>query len=140
MNRLRKIANLSYADCVILTEAIVCAIPVELGLRWSGFDTLVKRLGRTRRSRGRQEAVVDGERAARLVEAVSRCYPFNPTCLKKSLVLLWILRKRGLPAELRIGVRKVGGALQAHAWIECGGRTLLDGDIDQQFAPMPLNI
>ena len=141
MYRLRKISTLSYCDRLILIEAIVFVIPVELGLRWIGFDKLVKRIGRTRRSLGRRGPVVDGERAARLVEAASRYYPFEPTCLKKSLVLFWIFRRRGLPAELCIGVRKeVGGVLEAHAWIQCGGHLLLDGDIAHQFAPMPLNI
>lgn len=140
MYRLRKIASLPYRDRLILIEAIVFAIPVELGLRWIGFDTLVKRLGRARRSLGRQ-GPVDGEQAARLVEAASRFYPFELTCLKKSLVLFWIFRRRGLPAELCIGVKKeVGGEPEAHAWIQCGGRLLLDGDIAHQFAPMPLNI
>ena len=140
MDRLRKILRLSSRDYVILGEAVVFAIPVELGLRWVGFDKLVRHLGRVRGSGLRRAPALDGERAARLVESVSRLYPFNPTCLKKSLVLFWMLRRRGLAAELRIGVRKVGGTLEAHAWIEHEGRVLFDEDTASGFAPMPLNI
>lgn len=140
MYRLRKIVRLSYRDYAILGETILFAVPVELGLRLVGFDKLVRRLGRVRRSLPRSPTPLDGERAARLVEAVSRLYPFNATCLKKSLVLFWMFRRRGLPAELRIGVRKVDGKLEAHAWIEQGGRVLFDEDTASQFAPMPLNI
>jgi hypothetical protein len=138
MDRLRKIARLSYHDYLVLGETIAFAIPVELGLRLVGFDRLVRRLGRV--GRVRQPVMLDGERAARLVEAVSRLYPFNPTCLKKSLVLFWMFRRRGLPADLRIGVRKVSGELEAHAWIEQEGRVLFDEDTARDFAPMPLNI
>ena len=140
MDRLRKIIRLSYRDYVILSEAAVFAIPVELGLRWVGFDRLVRHLGRVRGSRRPWVEAIDGERAARLVESVSRLYPFNPTCLKKSLVLFWMFRRRGIPAELRIGVRKVDGKLEAHAWIEQGGRVLFDEDTASRYAPMPLNI
>lgn len=136
MDRLRKIVRLSYRDYLILGETITFAIPVELGLRWIGFDRLVRRLGRV--GRARRPVVLDGQRAARLVEAVSRLYPFNPTCLKKSLVLFWMFRRRGMPADLRIGVRKVNGQLEAHAWIEQEGRVLFDEDTASQFLPMPL--
>jgi hypothetical protein len=113
---------------------------VELGLRWVGFDTLVRRLGRVRRAPARRLAPFDGERAARLVEGVSRLYPFNLTCLKKSLVLLWMFRRRGLPAGFRIGVRKIDGELEAHAWIERQGSVLFDENTSSQFVPMPLKI
>ena len=139
MDRLRKILRLSYRDYVILGEAIVFAIPVELGLRCVGFDRLVKHLGKVHGAWLLGAPALDGERAARLVEAVSRLYPFNPTCLKKSLVLFWMLRRRGFPAELRIGVRKPAGTLEAHAWIEHEGRVLFDEDTARQYLPMPLN-
>jgi hypothetical protein len=140
MDRLRKIARLSYRDYVILSETILFAIPVELGLRLVGFDRLLRRLGSDRRSLLLSPGPLDGERAARLVETISRLYPFNAACLKKSLVLFWMFRRRGLPAELRLGVRKVDGELEAHAWIEQGGRVLFDKETASRFAPMPLKI
>ncbi len=50
--------------------------------------------------------------------------PYRATCLRQSLALWLLLRRRGIPAELRIGVRKEGGDLQAHAWVEHQGATL----------------
>jgi hypothetical protein len=47
-------------------------------------------------------------------------------CLTRSLVLLWLLARRGTAAQLRIGVRKQGGHLLAHAWVEAGGTPLND--------------
>ena len=42
------------------------------------------------------------------------------TCLTRSLVLHWILARRGIGTELKVGVRNEGGGLHAHAWLECG--------------------
>lgn len=46
------------------------------------------------------------------------------TCLPRSLALCSLLRERGYPAEIRIGVRREAGRLLAHAWVELDGETL----------------
>lgn len=46
-------------------------------------------------------------------------------CLPRSLALFRYLRALGLPATHRIGVRRFPGLLM-HAWVESGGRPLLD--------------
>jgi hypothetical protein len=46
--------------------------------------------------------------------------------LQRSLVLNYWLRREGLPSELRIGVRKDGDALKAHAWVELGRHVVND--------------
>jgi hypothetical protein len=61
-----------------------------------------------------------------LVEVAGRYTPVNGTCLKKALVLSWILGRRGIATTLRIGVaRHEGTSLTAHAWLERGGEVLL---------------
>jgi hypothetical protein len=116
-------------------EAAALLLPVEIALlRRISLGTLVARTDRPVRG-GRE--TIDVGRAARLVEAVAACYP-NATCLKKSLILLRLLRKRGIPAELRLGVRKVDNEFSAHAWIESDGRTLLDGGMSHLYSTLPL--
>jgi transglutaminase superfamily protein len=139
MRGVKMIWRLSRTDWIVLTEAVALAVPLELGLRWIRLKTLLRLIGRTRRPRWRT-APIDVERAARLVDVASRFYPFRPTCLKRSLVLLRILRARGLPAELRVGVRKVGDELHSHAWIECRGRILLDRHTADGYVMVPLEI
>ncbi len=53
-------------------------------------------------------------------------YHLKPmTCLERSAAGQRILRRRGVPAELRLGVRHWGtGSLEAHAWIEINGKPL----------------
>jgi hypothetical protein len=48
------------------------------------------------------------------------------TCLTRSLVLQWILARRGIGTELKVGVRNEGNGLHAHAWLECGGAPVND--------------
>ena len=134
--KLRRIYNISFSDLVIIGEAMALAVPVEVGLRCLSVDTLVARLGRTRRD-GRRKARVDVERAAQLVEAVAVLYPFKATCLKNSLILFRILRRRGIPAEVRLGVRKVQDDFNSHAWIDCEGQTLLGGGVEHLYATLP---
>lgn len=66
------------------------------------------------------------QRLARLVSIAANHGPYRATCLRQSLALWWLLRRRGIAAELRIGVRKEQGELQAHAWVEHGGQALND--------------
>ncbi|MFN3648526.1 MAG: lasso peptide biosynthesis B2 protein [Armatimonadota bacterium] len=47
--------------------------------------------------------------------------PGEVTCLPRALALFWLLRRRGIPAALRVGVCKEEGALLAHAWVELHG-------------------
>jgi len=72
------------------------------------------------------------------VEATAAFYPLNPTCLKKSLILLRILARRGIRAELRLGVRKIHEEFSAHAWVVCDGSIVLGAGIADLFAPLPL--
>jgi hypothetical protein len=69
------------------------------------------------------------------VEAAARRVPGRVSCLHKSLTLWWLLRRRGVGAELRVGVRKPGSRLEAHAWVERDGMVLNDDpDVRQRFS------
>jgi hypothetical protein len=71
---------------------------------------------------------------ARLVAAAARRLAGADSCLPEALVLWALLRRHGIDADLRLGVRKRGGRLEAHAWVERGGRTLHDAGA-AAFAP-----
>jgi hypothetical protein len=47
--------------------------------------------------------------------------PYHPTCLPRALVTTALLRNAGINASLRIGVRRDGEAVHAHAWTEVSG-------------------
>jgi hypothetical protein len=66
------------------------------------------------------------QRIARL-QAITAATLFpGMTCLEQSLVLFWMLHRRGMNPQFRIGARKDEGRFEAHAWVEMNG-TVLDG-------------
>ena len=70
------------------------------------------------------------------VNIAARHTPFHATCLTRSLLLGWMLHRRGVASDLRIGVRLTQGVLDAHAWVECEGVPMNDQpDVASQFAP-----
>jgi transglutaminase superfamily protein len=66
----------------------------------------------------------DVQLTCRMVRAAVRYSLAQFTCLEESLTLWYLLRKQGIPACLRIGVRKENEKFEAHAWVELGGEGL----------------
>ena len=74
-------------------------------------------------------------RLGRLARIAGRYVPANGSCLRQSLLVWWLLRRKGLPAELRIGVQKQEG-FAAHAWVELARQPVNDApDVAERFAP-----
>ena len=58
--------------------------------------------------------------------------PWRKTCLKRALVLHYLLHRAGRPATLVIGVRRdEHDALAAHAWLAHAGIPYLESESDQ---------
>lgn len=75
----------------------------------------------------RAESIAEGERWGRAVHRASRFGIFRPKCLARSLATRDLLRARGIGAgRIHIGVRQLGGRLEAHAWVTVGGRLVGD--------------
>ncbi|MEX1254794.1 MAG: lasso peptide biosynthesis B2 protein [Dehalococcoidia bacterium] len=71
----------------------------------------------------------DRTEAARLAwidDAVANRWPFGGRCLQRSLVLIWLLRRRGIEGQMRIGVLKGSDRMAAHAWVEVAGEPVND--------------
>ncbi len=114
---------------------------VAFQLRTSGFVATQRRLSRSaRRSRSRLKAcdpaqsVAEAHARTRAVTLSARNLPGQPRCLTRSLSLWWLLRRRGIDARMCVGVRPLGDAIEAHAWVESDGRVLNDHpDVAQVF-------
>lgn len=57
---------------------------------------------------------------AAAVDAGLALVPVAPTCLRRSVTLIRELNRLRLAATLHIGVREVGGNVEAHAWVQAG--------------------
>jgi hypothetical protein len=108
----------------ILLTSMVMSLRV-LGLRRT--LRVARWLGRERkrggRSTGTRRTLAELVRlsAARVATAAA-FYPGRAECLEQSLTLFVLLRRRGLAAELRLGVQTF--PFRAHAWVEYGGRPI----------------
>jgi len=70
---------------------------------------------------GSDQAMPYAQRIRKLAWVAGRHLPVNTSCLRQSLLIWWLLRRRGLAAELRIGTGNREEFL-AHAWVELEGR------------------
>jgi hypothetical protein len=82
--------------------------------------------------------LAQAEAYAQLAAIAGRRGPVTTTCLRQALAVRTWLRRRGLDAQLRIGVKKNGEALDAHAWVELEGTPLAQNNLTH--APFPPGI
>lgn len=131
MRRLPLIAKLSLAR-----EILVTYLRVRWVLRGRELPQAVAILREPPARRRRELPLADGERyGERLGAAVVRTLtllPADSRCLMRSLVLLAVLARRRVQGSLVIAVRPPRAErLNAHAWVELGGRPLLEpGTVD----------
>ena len=68
------------------------------------------------------------------VNVAARHSLFPATCLTRSLLLIYLLRRCNVVSELRIGVRLTQGILEAHAWVEFESVPINDRlDVNRKF-------
>jgi len=116
----------------LVLEAAVALTATWVGLRVFGFRRWKRVFGwfaakMVRRARAADTAPLGAAGAiARFEDAAAR-HLFLPTnCLERSLVLCWLLERRGIDSRLRFGARKQGGRFEAHAWVEVDGSVVND--------------
>jgi len=121
--RLRRFSALPRPVQGLFLGALVLLPLVTLLLRIRGYRATERTLrGRLGPPAGSGEAAAElAGTASRMVLAAARHSIFPSTCLERSLVLWWLLARRGVASRLRIGVRKSGEKFEAHAWVERDG-------------------
>ncbi len=70
----------------------------------------------------------EARRLARITRAVALRWPLESRCLQRSLVLCWMLRRRGLGGRMQIGVRRTADGVSAHAWVADDGVIINDDE------------
>jgi len=138
--RWQTVRHLSWWDGWILLQAWVGLLVVDLGLRLLPFgrvkDWLASRpVAETRPLSAGTTATV--QRLRWLVTAAGQHHLYPMRCLQQALVLQWLLSRRGIQTELKIGVRKEKDQLCAHAWLEHASHSIGEcpGVVDT-FAPL----
>ncbi len=109
--------------------ALMSTLPiVATSLRFAGYVRTrrwLERISRHPQPHVASEAeLAAAERLAELASIAGRRGLISATCLRQSLLVYALLRRRGLQPELKIGVRKQGGEMDAHAWVAVGAISL----------------
>jgi hypothetical protein len=117
-------------------EVLTIALLVEIAIRRRPLERVFADTAQIR-GRLRQASDIAPATLDRAIRTAYRVLPFESTCLKHSLIFCRIRRRRGLPAELRIGVQKKDGVFGAHAWVEDGSGNVLTDPLEG-FTSVPL--
>lgn len=132
----RKLLRLSAEDRSLLTNSVLLVGAARLALWVLPFNVVRRTL--TQRSR-RSFASYSTEKIGWAISVAKEFVP-KGNCLPQALAAESLLLRSGHPVELRIGVVKTpDGLLEAHAWVESGGR-LVVGDLSQglsTYSPLP---
>ena len=135
VGRLARWRALSIADQRTLVAAAAWMPLFWLGLRVWGLPRFQALLERSKGAAGNDMSLADIRALGELVNIAARHTLGPRTCLTRSLLLGWLLRRRGVASDLRIGVRLTDGVLDAHAWVECDGIPVNDQpDVGTRFA------
>jgi len=120
----------------LLTAKLLMLLPaLALALRLAGLRRVYGTLKQLSRGAAPTESAsteaestsTEAERvAAAVVHVNRRVLPYQSRCLLESLAIWWLLRRRGIAADLVLGVRTIMGPFEAHAWVEHKGRPLND--------------
>jgi hypothetical protein len=128
---------LSAAERRVVAESLLLLTIVRAGLILLPLRTVQKRCAKAleRVSAPSEPSTLTPQRIVRLVHLVSRLVP-GAHCLPRSLVAQLLLRRGGFDPILRIGVRKQGHRLDAHAWLELEGAAVMEDDeLLQELTP-----
>jgi hypothetical protein len=110
----------------LLAHAFVLHTSIAILLRIVPFGRLLQWGRRVYRTRSAARTPQPDEQliawAVRRAAAISR---LEGTCLSEALAAHWLLRASARSSSIRFGVGAAPGAPFAHAWLECGGRTLV---------------
>jgi hypothetical protein len=140
IERWKRFWRLSAFERGIVLEATGGLLATWTGLRLVGFRRWERVLAvftpsatTTGLAQGASESALV---IARMQKAAARNLFFRANCLEQSLVLWWLLRRRGIDAVLRIGARKDSERFEAHAWVELNSRVLNDASAEHRhFVP-----
>jgi hypothetical protein len=140
MRTLQRYVRLTPFERWIVVQCFAGLLVTRAGLRLLGFGVWKKLVASVTPvvsvSRNVERAASVSSAIARMQAAAERRLFFAPNCLEHALVLWWLLRSRGIPADIRLGGRKELGRFEAHAWVELEGMPVGDRNGAQRdFVP-----
>ncbi|MBY0227544.1 MAG: lasso peptide biosynthesis B2 protein [Hyphomicrobium sp.] len=70
------------------------------------------------------------------IGAAAKVVPWKANCLAQAVAASHLLQRSGCESEIRIGVRRDGQELLAHAWVVCDGEIVVGASAHDEFMPL----
>jgi hypothetical protein len=111
----------------VVGASLVLVPVVQIAVHAKGFVVTANKLAAWSDGPAGAPDLNGSRRAAKAVGVVASRKVVGAPCLARSLVLWFVLRRRGVDAEVVIGAEMPGGGpLFAHAWVEVLGEPIND--------------
>ncbi len=140
--RRQRIRALDAGQWRVVATSVVLLAPIQLMLKSRGLKwTAGKMAARSDRPLGK----IDIAKAASMAEAVSLVAGrkvVGALCLGRSLLLWYLLRRRGMDAQLVVGTKSpVDDTWMAHAWVELDSVPVNDdADVRDHYGSFDLEL
>jgi len=106
---------------VLFAQALAALLVYDVLSLMCSFEKMHRRVkGWKVIHRANESEVID--RVCKAVNYACVWYPKQALCLQRSFVTTYLLRKRGVPAQMVLGARQV--PFKAHAWTEVEGHAI----------------
>jgi hypothetical protein len=117
---LRGFVRLPIGDKIFFIKALILSAFLRVYLKLFGFNHTLKLLSCFYKGANCQKHFFDigGYRTS-----IELCYMFSPylNCLAICTAHWWLLKIRGIPVNMKFGMKKQNNKLAAHAWLEYNG-------------------
>jgi hypothetical protein len=142
VGRIHSFARRSTNEKRTLVEVTLLLGAIRIGLIVLPFKTLRRTLDRLA-GNSKSRTTIDPDYQSRVVWATNSASRYvlpDKPCLTQALTVQLLLRRKGIPTQLRIGVMKDEEKnLQAHAWVESEGDVVIGGPRSElkKYKPLP---
>lgn len=132
MNKIRQFRDFSAPHQKVLLFSILALPVVGIFLQTLGYNKTKSLLSRflpanTSLHPPQEDELQAAHKLAGIVHTAARHNIYQANCLKQALLLWFLLGRRFIASEIKIGAQKdKNSKFHAHAWVESSGEPLID--------------
>ena len=130
VSKLARFRQLEGKDKLLLFQAACWLAIARIMLAVNSFERLSERLADAGKPAGFEPDPAELRRLSYAIGVAANNVPWRSDCFPQSIAARLMLRRRGLPSIIHLGVQRIGEAdLAGHAWLTCG-EIVVTGDVD----------
>lgn len=141
MRTLSKLGRLTWLERGRLLEACIWLGMMQTSIQLLTFRFTTRFLGLTIGEDSRQFTGDQIDQIGWAIRVAAAHTPWKSTCLVQALAGMMMLKRRGLPGTLYLGVAKSTNttssvSIDAHAWLSSSGKILVGAGVHERFNPI----